>query len=595
MRKSAFLTVLIVFIFFGPLCLAQKKVKYKDIFGLLTVKQYEQAEPFLKQYLKENDDNPSAFLYMGTIYQEKSGKDDILKQTRLAIARMDSAIIFYNKAYQTITEKEIKRNSEYYQIYNRRDLRTGEFGVKLSDIQFDLEKKMEGLRERIDRVKMVKHYFSLSDTLYKRSAALYSSITSTFANERELYLRSDESTLKSLGVLASRFDSCTKAFDQYKSSLSTLGKTGYSPSLNKNEIKDFKKEGLEAADFYKDDVNIWDYKAFSQKVKTAIETDLIPLREHLISYDVELNKLREKLSSDSVSVRNDLTKLIDKLLLGQLRKYDPDPLPMDVFSIKIADLEYKSILLENKPLRDSANFHFQVDLTRRALNSAQKLDSLAGRMLNRDLDYEMKNYSHYVDNTYGNGIVLKSFIRVVKEFAEREKGLRSQELAVKQNALRWMVLGADSIPLFLDGIAKRFRPLIMVPDQYTAGVKLADSVKAEGYFYSITPSRVPDIKISFPVENVLLRKSAQHTHGLTYSDAAGQLFFVVLFSDAPLQDNKYSATVAKIYRSDGLAWSSNYKLPFVPKEILFRNDTGEFVMKADAQESVVDRNGKLLR
>src|SRR5688572_11458531 len=98
MGKVAFFGIFGIFLLFGPLCFAQKKVKYKDIFGLLNVKQFEQAEPFLKAYLKENDDNPNAYLFMGMIYQEKSSKDDVLKQTNLAITHMDSAIFFYTKA-----------------------------------------------------------------------------------------------------------------------------------------------------------------------------------------------------------------------------------------------------------------------------------------------------------------------------------------------------------------------------------------------------------------------------------------------------------------------------------------------------------------
>ena len=74
----------------------------------------------------------------------------------------------------------------------------------------------------------------------------------------------------------------------------------------------------------------------------------MPMREHLVSYDIEINKLREKLNQDSVSVKNDLTSLIDKLLMEQLRKYDQEPLPMEVFTLKIADLEYRSTVLENK-------------------------------------------------------------------------------------------------------------------------------------------------------------------------------------------------------------------------------------------------------
>jgi tetratricopeptide (TPR) repeat protein len=175
-----------------------QKIKYKDIFGLLNTKRYEEAEPFLKRYLKETDDNPNAFLYMGIIYQEKSAKDDVLKQTKRAMAHMDSAIFFYDKAYKSINEKEVKRNDEFYQAYNRRDLRTGEFGVKLSDIQFDLEKKIEGLRERIDRVKMVKHYFSLADTLYRKTTRLFVTIKNAYPEEKSLYLQADGDLLKKI-------------------------------------------------------------------------------------------------------------------------------------------------------------------------------------------------------------------------------------------------------------------------------------------------------------------------------------------------------------------------------------------------------------
>src|SRR6478735_3662062 len=172
-----------------------QKVKYKDLFILLSAKQYDQAEPFLKRYLKDNDDNPNAFLFMGIIFQEKASKNDILKQTKVALANIDSALIFYDKAYATLTEKEVKRNDEYYQAYNRRDLRTGEFGVKLSDIQFDLEKKKEGLREKIDRVKMVKFYFKLADSLYRRSNELYRFIQNAYRGEKEFLLRADEHTI----------------------------------------------------------------------------------------------------------------------------------------------------------------------------------------------------------------------------------------------------------------------------------------------------------------------------------------------------------------------------------------------------------------
>ena len=339
-----------------------QKVKYKDIFALLSTKQYEQAEPFLKTYLRETADNPNAYLFMGNIFQEKASKNDVLKQTAVAIANMDSAISYYDKAYKILDEREVKRNKEYYQNYNRRDLRTGEFGVKLSDIQFDIQKRTEALKERIDKVKMVKYYFSLADSTYKRSNALFLSLQRKFPSLNQLYLRADVQTVKELSTLSLRFDSCRKAFDHYKTASSSLGKTGYNQQTSLAEIKDFKMDGRDAADFHADEIRLWDYKKFADESRAIVEKEILPMRQHLVAYDMEINKLREKLNSDSVSVRSDLTKLIDKLLYDQLKKFDTQPLPMLLFAMKITDLEYRSSRLEHKSLSDSADVHLQITM-----------------------------------------------------------------------------------------------------------------------------------------------------------------------------------------------------------------------------------------
>jgi hypothetical protein len=60
MIKVGFIKIVALMLLVSSAAHAQK-VKYKDIFGLLKTKQYEAAEPFLRKYLKENDDNPNAF------------------------------------------------------------------------------------------------------------------------------------------------------------------------------------------------------------------------------------------------------------------------------------------------------------------------------------------------------------------------------------------------------------------------------------------------------------------------------------------------------------------------------------------------------
>lgn len=572
-----------------------QKVKYKDIFALLSTKQYEPAEPFLKRYLKDNDDNPNAYLFMGIVFQEKAMKMDILRQSHLAVANMDSAIIFYDKALKTIDEREVRKNKEYYQSYNRRDLRTGEFGVKHSDVQFDLEKRIEGLKERIDRVKMVNHYFTLADTLYKKSNVLFRSIQEGFPSERQLYLRADENTVKDLKMLAVRFDSCMKAFEGYKTSSANLGKTGYNQNMILNEIENFKKDGTDLAVFYNDEIKAWDYRKFAEEALHVIEKEILPMREHLVSYDVEINKLRDKLNKDSVSVRSDLTKLIDKLLYDQLKKYDPEPLPMEVFSLKTAELEYRSTLLENKSLRDSSDVHLKLALTNKEMKLLGKLDSLTSKITSGTIDEKVKDYSDFISNTFGNSGALKNYVSELREYADGQKRTKAPELMRRMRALEWIVDGADSIPLRPLQPLVTYVPVVTLDEKYTAGLHFKDSTNASGYFYTITSARKPDIKVTFPVDKSAFKeRKVPVIKGLSYADAAGQLYFVLLYSEQSSKE-KYPATLAKIYRSDGLAWSNNLQLPFIPTEMLLKPDTGELTLKRDAQVAVIDKNGKIMK
>ena len=598
-RQSTLL--LLLCLIFSPALLAQK-VKYKDLILLLNAKQYEQAEPFLKKYLKDNNDNPNAFLFMGIIFQEKASKKDVLKETEAVTQNMDSANFFYDRAYKEIDEKEIKRNSEYYEAYNRRDLRTGEFGVKLSDVKFDLEKKMQSMKERIESVKKLKEYYSSSELLYSEATARFKFMQSKYATQRGVFLQSTEKTIAELQHITDAFDSLLVAFENYKNTSQVLGKTGYNQILNLQPVKDFEKDGHTATDFAKDDLRLWDFKAWAETTKTRIEKEVNPLREQLVSYDIELNKLREKLRKDSVSVRNDLDLLSKNSPVAQLKAFDPDPLPGGIFEMKKAELEYNSDQISDRQLKDSANVNLQITLVSKELADISRLHGITEALLEKDFVKEGENYAHFVANAYGTVDVLKSLIKATQEYAEREKLRKEKESEVKSQMLKWVIAGSDSIPLFIDETMRssRFKPIIIKDENYTSGLVYGADSLATGYFYSVTPSRVPDIKISFPVDKPSFKiRNLALTKGLSTTDGKSQVYFVLIYSEGKT-DEKFTATVAKIYRSDGLAWCNNYKFDLLPSELTFNQDSGELSIKisspaGDSKIVTLDKNGKLLQ
>jgi hypothetical protein len=576
-----------------------QKVKYKDLVEFLKVKQFEKAEPFLRRYLKENNDNPNAFLFMGITLQEKAFANDVLKHTDILVGNCDSAVLFFDKAYNAITEKELKRNDEYYEMYSRRDLRTGEFGIKLSDVRLDLETRVKSLKERKEKVKELKKYYIQAESQYAKLNSTYRTIESKYGPERSFYLRADETLVGKLKELEVAFDSVLTSFNNYKSVSKQLSKTGYNQQLNLQEIVDMKRDGSSLADFTNDDLKIWDYKRWSKLTIETIEKVIYPMKDRLISYDIALNKLSDKIKKDSVSVSNEVAQLEDNLLYSQLLKYDADPLPIAVFDVKKAEMRYQSNVIIHKPLRDTSNVKLKLEYLTVELKSIKHLDSISGILAKRDLNAESDNYSHFITKSYGTKAVLASLISTTLDYAHREKLKKEIEWEATMQATKWAVNGTDSIPLFFDKSRElSHKPLVIVEEKYTIGLAYKDSL-AIGYLYSITPTRIPDVKATFSVDQSSFNKrNLPIIKCRSTSDAAGQVFYSVIYSEGKVED-KFPATVTKVYRSDGLAWSNNIKLDMMPTEVTYSSESGELTIKissgAETKIVVIDKSGKQIQ
>lgn len=577
-----------------------QKIKYKDLFALLNAKQYADAEPFLRKYLKENDDNPNAFLQMGFIFQDKSQKSDVLKDTQAAKNYADSAVIYYDKALKTITEKELKRNNEYYESYTRRDLRTGEFSIKLSDVQLDLEKRIQEMKSRSQKVGVLRQQFDKTIQLYTSTQEVYKQLQDAFPGEKELLLRSDEGTLAKLKVIALTFDSALTEFNSYKVTLQSLGKTPYAQTLQVKEIAKVKSDGGGEPDFFGADVPVWDFQKWAVAELEAIENEVQPLREKLVGYDVQINKLMDKVKKDSVAVFNEITEVLEKLEDNPVKKFDPEPMPLELFRMKLAELQYASVHIANKKQRDTSDLNLRLNALSKDLRAVRSVDSLAARLASRDIDQETLNYQHFVTNAYGTTDVLKSLIKATKDYADHQQTRKQASVDKIKKSLEWLVSDADSIPLTATRIARNPHiPLVINPDHYTLGLRYgADSV-AVGYFYTITPSRIPDVRASFPLDKTtFLRRNLPVIKALAKSDDNAQIFFSLIYSETKAED-KFPATIARINRTGGLAWASNYKFEFPPSDLIVQPDTGELTVKitspsGESKLVTLDKNGKQL-
>jgi tetratricopeptide (TPR) repeat protein len=571
-----------------------QKIKYKELLNLLNAKQYEQAEPFLRRYLKENSDNPSAFLFMGIIYQEKSLGTDVLKQTELLMANIDSALFFYEKALPKITEKEVKKNEENYQMYTRRDLRTGQFGVKHSDIVLDIETRMKALRERKDKVRLVKKSYLESEAQYARANRIYKDFQSRFATKKELYLLSDDDLILELNKLAATFDSCQASFKSYKSQSQAMGKTGYNQMLNLQEIKDFKKDGASMIDFMEDDLKLWDYTEWAKKTVRTIRDEVYPMRKDLVAFDIELNHLREKITKDSLKV--DAAALQKSQVFSEMKKWDTDPMPEQVFQLKIKELEYHASLLDQSALSNS-DIAKKIASTKQQLSILSKMDSLSSLLLERNPDKDLSHYKGFVTEAYGTPVVLRSFIRSTQEYVRRESTKKRLELDEYNRLLKWVITETDSIPLFMEVTDNsKYHPLV-ISDTHTAGLK-SDSPLV-GYFYTVTPSRTADLGFIFPVDTAHIKlRNLPVIKGLSLI-TSDQTYFVLIYSESR-SEGKVPVSLTKISRQSGVEWNISITTDLVPMEMKYTASNGELSIRTSGTDGesrvvVLDKTGKRLQ
>ena len=575
-----------------------QKIKYKDLFVLLNNRQFDDAEPYLKKYLATTSDNPNAYLFMGLIYQDKAEKLDMLKETSKTVSWLDSAVYFYQKASKGINEKEVDKNEEYYQMYNRRDIRTGKFGVKLSDVQLDLEARMK-LKSRAKSIENMKAQFLLAEKFYKKTQAHFVAFQKSHPTLGHLYVRADEKSMDSLKYLAHLYDSCLINFNDYKATALTLGKTGHNQVLDPRELNDYSRDGRDETDFYKDDLKVWDYKRWALSSLEVIEKEIVPMKNSLVAVDVEINKVQQKLKKDSVAAWDDIKLLRTKLSFPGLLKIDPQPLPLEVFEMKLGELSYGSQVAGDRAIRDSANLVLQVESLRKQVSLSGKLDSLALVIQDKkDLNDKLNDYQHFIKAGYGTSDVLVNLVRSTHEFAAAQKQSKEVQLLRKEQSLKWMVSSTDSIPLVADnGLKSNFKP-ILITDKITAGLQFADSV-ATGYFTFIEPSRKIKSKVSFPVPAVMTKRMLPFIKGLTTADDVTHIEFVLLYSESK-SGEKYAGSLARIGRKEGLIWSVSADFDLLPQEIVYNPETSELSVKTrngsgDWVPIIFDKAGKIVK
>lgn len=597
-----------------------QKLKYKDIFPLIENKDYATAIPKINAFLSnsKNADHPNANFQKGIYFELKTNEYHVISDSTLLLEASDSAIFYLKITKELITDKELSKNDEYYQAYYRRDLRSGEFDIKLSDVQLDIEKKLQAMENLYKYSKIIYKNLKTGDRNYKASNDQYRHLTTLFGDENEFALMSSELEQNELGSMINRSDSITRAMELVRDAVSKLGKKGYSPEINFVEIKEFGIDGKSQTDFYANDIEVWDYSTWSQNLQTKVRMDVNKMRDGLNSTYLKLKSNYDKAKMGGGITETDLVHNLDPKLKDQLRKLDKNPLPEKLLDLLIDETKFEFITSKklNTRLADEGDVYYQL-IVSDSINSI--IDAINEKVTVIVEPYTTKGakmYPKFIKENYGGEFGLIKHKQAVEKKYTKEKNKWKELSSYWNEKSKWGVSEdlTDSIYLvaktdssYMSMEFSKFYTLSITEDDslniYALGLEFQGDAD-KGYLAKIGNDRIIKWKVNFDLDKFVYDDEVLKVSG-GYAPSSEGSISGYLYSNVPESKNNF--ILLNCENTGVLNWSSAAKITNEPVSIKFNEivrETNVFLMSEEALESydgddpiyvVFDRKGTKVR
>lgn len=405
---------------------SQKKVKYKDLFPILQSKDFKTAEPLLLQYLASNQDEANPHFYLGEIITAKLDSTEIFPNSTSYDSLANLAIISYKKAIRLVDDKELRKNDDYYISYNRRDLRTGKFGIKISDVHLDYENKISALDEKISLIDQIYSQKTKTDSLITELNNNVKSLQNQFPNEKAFLLRSKTDDYDKVRNTNKIYGRVKSALDEYFQLQEKLKSSNKDSQLNIEAVNEWSSINPQPINLFEKEIMLKDYQSFLSLLLIKIEDEIIPLKTLLLETDNSIDNLISE--NQNVADSSEIRELIvPGKLKDQLLELNAGALPLKILAYK--SLKNEAQLLQNSAifpiLEDSTNVFQKVKLLQKHKEKFEKIDQMLSLIDKFSNDENKLNYQFY----------LETFEPSFEGYLDTEMTLTEKKLSVLEDQL----------------------------------------------------------------------------------------------------------------------------------------------------------------
>lgn len=594
-------SVALISVFFLCQIAFGQKIKYKDLFPVLNSKNYAEGGPKLILYLADpkNQDEANPNLQMGLMLEDRFLKYDVVVDTTQLYATGDSAITFLDKAKLLITEKELKKNDQYYQAFFRRDLRTGEFGIKVSDVHLDIEKKIEAITQRVADAKSLHQTINSIESKHKLAMNAYKTLTEKFSSYNSMLLSLDQEDQELLTEIEQNGSEASEQANSIKESARKLGTEKYQEEVDLKTIVEFGTDGLMLSDIKSGSISIWDFENWANSAQSEIRGGVGIFKTQITNFS---NEIREQKNKVKKSQDAEIT-LFPEELITQFEKYDPESTVEKLLRMEMHEARViKQVDLQINPaLLDSSLVGSQLEIYTAAKLEVDSLNLLVESILSEDLEEAKKKYPDYIDSFFKSHVTASKYVEEMRTWSRRNKNWIGKSVEYWAERNKWGIRQKEGeeekqIPLFVQDSPEN--------GNYTMGVLIetipevviygGDMEAGKGYVSSFGADRIEQWKIEYDLPGT----EAFQYDSDTIPAAQGAICFYVYNKNAA--ENNFSTV--SFTTSGQLKWAVNVTVSKAPVDFKFDDLTQELTILLYPEEDlpldsdelgyvVIDRTG----
>ncbi|MEO9485387.1 MAG: hypothetical protein ABJG47_18150 [Ekhidna sp.] len=596
MKIKSTATILFILFLFGA---QAQKIKYKDLYPILAAKNYEEGGPKLIQFLSDikNQEEANANLQMGLWLESRFLSYDVVNDSSRVYQVGDSAVFYLEKAKGQIDEKELKKKDEYYQAFFRRDLRTGEFGIKVSDVHLDIEKKVEAIETRIADVKEMHRKVVRVENNQSEAMESYKALTTQFAVYSNMLIGADQAVQE---IISKIEESGTLGMENAKSVQELavkLGSDKYSQDPMLKSIDQFGVDGMNAANLRSGPIEIWNFQSWASEARSEILGGVALFKTMVKNHADELRSQKEKVKK---SQSEDISDFPDNLK-EQFAKYDPESTVEKLLKIEMYEARIiKQVDLQLNPsLMDSSLIGSQLEIYEAAFADAKEMNVLVESITSEDLEISKKKYTDYIESFFQTYVTASKYVLEMQNWSRRHVKWLGDAVEFWSEKNQWGIDAENEevvYPLFVQDSPESGLMTMNVPVKSPEEVVAygADLNAKKGFIASFGPDRIVKWKLEFDLPGV---EAVNYASDSIPTIAGSESFYIY---NSSIQENNF---VVVSYTPDGrLNWGTVVSINKEPVDFKFDDLTQELTILLYPEEQlpldsdelgyvVIDRTG----